>query len=139
MADLSPDEKTVFLIAHAGGPMAPIDRWKEPTLSLASKGLLQPRGHAGDPSGYFNHHITPAGKVAAVECDKEDDALLGNLLNASGDVARIQQKCRAHAEQIAVQIVDLVELSMQVTGGSKLDEAKRWGEVIGKRVLEMLK
>lgn len=137
MADLTEDEKTVLLIAHAGGPMAPIGRWKEPTLSLVKKGFLKPRPHPGDPDGYFNHHITPAGEAAAIECDKED-ALLGQLIESSGKVARIQQKCRAHAEQIAVQMVDLIELSVQATGASKLDSAKQWGEVIDKRVLEIL-
>lgn len=139
MVDLTPDEKTVLLIAHAGGPMAPIGRWKEPTESLAAKGFLKPHKHAGDPTGYFNMHITEAGKAAAVEMDKEDDVLLGRILELSGEAARIQKKCQAHAEQIAVQMIDLVELSVQATGGSKVDEAKRWGEVIGKQVLEMLK
>lgn len=128
MTDLSPDEKTVLLIAHAGGPMAPIGRWKEPTLSLVAKEFLKPRPHPGDPTGYFNHHITPSGEAAATTLDREDDVLLGEI-----------NLCRAHAEQIAVQIVDLAELSVQVTGDSKIEAAKRWGEVIGKRVLEMLK
>lgn len=139
MADLTPDEKTVLLIAHAGGPMAPIGRWKEPTLSLVAKGFLKPRPHPGDPDGYFNHHITDAGKDAAVELDAEDDAALGQMLELASRAGNVQRKCASHAEQIAVQMVDLVELSMHATGGSKLDEVKRWGEVIGKRVLEMLK
>lgn len=139
MLSLTEDEKTVLLIAHAGGPMAPIGRWKEPTLSLAAKGFLKPHCHPGDPDGYFNHHITDAGKDAAVELDREDDAALGQMLEFTSKAGNIQRKCAAHAEQIAVQMVDLVELSVQTTGGSKLDAAKRWGEVIGKRVLEMLK
>lgn len=139
MANLTDDEKTVLLIAHAGGPMAPIGRWKEPTESLVAKGLLKPRPHLGDPDGYFNMHITEAGKNAAIELDREDDIALGRLLEAASTTGHIQRKCAAHAEQIAVQMVDLVELSMQATSGSKLDEAKRWGEVIGNRVKEMLK
>ena len=139
MADLSPDEKTVLLIAHAGGPMAPIGRWKEPTLSLVTKGFLKPHPHPGDPDGYFNHHITPEGQAAAVECDREDDAALGRLIETASHTDHIQRKCAAHAEQIAVQMVDLVELSVQATGGSKLGAAKQWSEVIFKRVLEMLK
>lgn len=119
--------------------MAPIGRWKEPTLSLVTKGFLQPRGHAGDPSGHFNHHITDAGKDAAVELDKEYDASLGRLLDAASVAGHLQRKCAAHAEQIAVQMVDLVELSVEATGGSKIDEAKRWGEVIDRRVQEMLR
>lgn len=136
---LTPDEKTVLLIAHAGGPMAPIGHWKAPTESLRAKGFLAPRPHSGDPTGYFNMHITLAGEAAAVDLDREDDAALGQLLNVTSRTGHIQRKCAAHAEQIAVQMVDLVELSITATGGSKLDEAKRWGEVIGKRVQEMLK
>lgn len=139
MADITPDEKTVLLIAQAGGPMAPIGRWKAPTESLVTKGFLKPRPHSGDPTGYFNMHITNAGSVAAIEMDKEDDAALGRLLETASAAGHIQRKCASHAEQIAVQMVDLVELSVQATGELKLDEAKRWGEVIGKRVLEMLK
>lgn len=139
MVDLTPDEKTVLLIAHAGGPMAPIGRWKAPTESLAAKGFLKPRCHPGDTTGYFNHHITDAGKDAAVEMDREDDAALGQLLTAASRTGNIQRKCASHAEQIAVQMVDLVELAAQATGGSKADTAKQWGEVIGRRVLEMLR
>lgn len=131
MVDLSPDEKTVLLIAQAGDPMAPIGRWKAPMESLLAKGLLK-------AYGYFNNIITPAGEAAAIEINKEDDAILGKLIEASA-VNHIQQKCRAHAEQIAVQMVDLIELSIQATGASKIDDAKRWSEVIGKRVLEMLR
>lgn len=139
MANLTDDEKTVLLIAHAGRPMAPIGRWKAPTESLVEKGFLKPRPHPGDLDGYFNMHITDAGKDAAVDLDREDDAAFGQILELSSKVGHIQRKCQAHAEQIAVQMVDLIELSMQATGNGKLAEAKRWGEVIGKRVLEMLK
>lgn len=138
MADLTNDEKTVLLIAHAGGPMAPIGRWEKPTLSLVAKGFLRPRPHPGDPDGHFNHHITDAGKDAAVELDREYDAALGELLNVASRTGHVQRKCAAHAEQIAVQMVDLIELSITATGASKIDTAKQWGEVIGKRVLEML-
>lgn len=139
MANLSTDEKTVLLIAHASGPIAPIGRWKAPTESLVAKGFLKPRPHPGDPDGYFNMHITREGEAVVIELDREDDATLGRLLEAASATGHIQRKCAAHAEQIAVQMVDLVELSVQATGGSKIDEAKRWGEVIGNRVKEMLK
>lgn len=139
MVDLTPDEKTVLLIAHAGGPMAPIGRWKAPTESLVAKGFLKPRPHPGDPTGHFNHHITGAGLNAAVELDREDDAALGQMLELASRTGHVQRKCAAHAEQIAVQMVDLVELSVQATGGSKIDEAARWIKVIGDRVEEMLK
>lgn len=139
MADLSPDEKTVLLIAHAGEPMMPIGRWKEPMLSLVAKGFLRPHPHPGDPTGHFNHRITDAGKDAAVDLDRENDAALGQMIELSSKVGHIQRKCAAHAEQIAVQMVDLIELSITVTGSSKADTAKQWGEVISKRVLEMLK
>lgn len=139
MIDLTNDEKTVLLIAHAGGPMAPIGRWKEPTESLVAKGFLRPRPHPGDPTGHFNMHITDAGKDAAVQMDHEDYVALGGLLETASRIGHIQRKCAAHAEQIAVQIVDLVELSVQATGGSKLDSAKQWCEVIGNRVKEILK
>lgn len=139
MADLTVDEKTVLLIAQTGGPMAPIGRWKTPTESLVAKGFLKPRPHPGDPTGYFNMHITEAGLNAAIECDREDNTVLGRLLESASSIGHIQRKCASHAEQIAVQIIDLVELSVQTAGDSKLDAAKLWCEVIGNRVKEMLK
>lgn len=139
MTDLTNDEKTVLLIAQAGGPMAPIGRWKAPVESLAAKGFLKPHCHPGDPTGHFNMHITDAGKDAAVELDREDDVALGQLLETASRTGHIQHKCAAHAEQIAVQMVDLVELSIQATGDSKEFTAKHWNGVIGRRVLEMLK
>lgn len=139
MLNLTADEKTVLLIAIVGGPMAPVGRWKAPTESLVAKGFLKPRPHSGDPDGYFNMHITDIGKDAAVELDREDDIALGELLNVASRTGHVQRKCAAHAEQIAVQMVDLIELSITATGASKIGTAKQWGEVIGKRVMEMLK
>lgn len=139
MTPLSPDEKTVLLIAQEGEPMMPIGRWKPAVESLVAKGLLRPRSHAGDPTGYFNHHITEAGKAAVVEADKEDDAALGRLIEASSRVGHAQKKARSSAEQIAVQLVDLVEASIAVTGDSKEHALREWGRVVLERALEMVR
>lgn len=139
MPDLTPDEKTVLLIAAKGKPMIPIGRWKEPTLTLAQKGYMKPHAHPGDPTGHFNHHITPAGMAAVEEVEKEDDALLGQLITASTAAGHEQKKARAAAEQIAVQMVDLAEMSSKVTGDSKRDALAQWAKVIGQRALEMIR
>lgn len=139
MSDLTPDEKTVLLIAHGGGPMALIGRWKAPTESLVAKGFLKPRPHPGDPTGHFNMYITALGQATAARCDKEDDAALGRLIELSGAAALIQNKCRAHAEQIAYQLVDLAELSAQATGDGKQDALKQWARTILERALDIMK
>lgn len=136
---LTPDEKTVLLIAAKGESMIPIGRWKASTLSLVEKGFMKAHGSSGDPTGHFNHRITSAGRVAVDEVEKEDDALLGQLITASTVAGHEQKKARAAAEQIAVQMVDLAEMSARVTGDSKRDALAQWAKVIGQRALEMIR
>ena len=136
---LSDDELTVLLIAAQNQPMIPIGRWEAPTKSLIEKGYLKPHGHPGDPTGHFNNYITEAGKIAAEESEKQQDDLLGQMLTLSTSIGHQQKKVRAHAEQIAVQMVDLAELSSSVTGDDKAESLRRWSEIILTRALEMLK
>lgn len=138
MTDLTPDEKTVLLIASQGEPMIPIGKWKKPVESLAKKGLLKAHKHPGDPSGHFNHRITPEGRAAVEEAEREDDAAIGHLITASTAVGHEQRKARAHAEQIAVQLVDLAEASAAVTGDSKQMALREWARVVLERALEMM-
>lgn len=139
MTSLSPDEKTVLLIAQEGEPMMPIGRWKPAIEALVARGFIKPHPHPGDPTGYFNHRITPAGQAACIEADKEDDAALGRLIEASSRVGHAQKQARSHAEQIAVQMVDLVEASVKVTGDSRETALREWGKVILERALEMMR
>lgn len=136
MSDLSQDELTVLLIAAKGEPMIPIGRWKAPTESLIARGYIKPRGYAGDPSGYFNNYITPEGQVAA---ERADDDSFRQVLNVSASIAHEQKKARAHAEQIAVQLVDLAEASSEVTGDDKVQALEKWSRQILTRALEMIR
>lgn len=137
--DLTPDEKTVLLIATQGEPMIPIGRWKGPVASLVARGFLAPRGHGGDPTGHFNHHITPTGKAAVDDVEREDDEALRSLITASNIAGHEQKKARAAAEQIAVQLVDLAEASSRVTGDSVRAALEQWAKVIGQRALELVR
>jgi hypothetical protein len=139
VTDLTPDEKTVLLIAARGEPMIPIGRWKGPTEALIARGYLVPKSHPGDPTGYFNNYITLEGRQAYSEIEKEDDESLGRLITASTVTGHEQKKARAHAEQIAVQLVDLAEASSKVTGDSKVHALREWAKVILERALEMMK
>lgn len=139
MPDLTPDEKTVLLIAAQGEPMMPIGRWKAPTESLVKKGFMKPRPHPGDPTGHFNHHITPIGQLAVYETEKEDDRELRSLITHSTVIGHEQKKARAHAEQIAVQLVDLAEASSAVTGDNKVEVLRQWARVILERALEIMR
>ena len=133
MSDLSQDELTVLLIAAKGEPMIPIGRWKQPTEQLIARGYIKPRGHPGDPTGHFNNYITPAGQAAVEASEREED-----LITHGASMAHEQKKARAHAEQIAVQLVDLAEASSKVTGDAKIEALEKWSRQILARALEMI-
>jgi hypothetical protein len=139
MSDLSADELTVLLIAAKGEPMMPIARWKGPTESLIAKGFLKPRGHPGDPTGYFNNVITPEGMAEAGRQDTIYDQQLGEMITSSRVIAHEQKKARANAEAIAVQLVDLAEMSSRATGDDKVEALRNWARVILERALEMMR
>jgi hypothetical protein len=139
MTDLSPDELTVLLIAAKGEPMMPIGRWKDPARSLLDKGFLSPNCSPQDPDGMFNLRITPAGQAAAEHEDTIYDSQLDQMITQSNVIAHEQKKARAHAEQIAVQLVDLAEVASRVTGESRVDVLRQWAKVILERSLEMMR
>jgi hypothetical protein len=138
MTDLSPDELTFLLIAAKGEPMMPIGRWKDPARSLVTRGYLNPTKSPQDPEGMFNLRITPAGTVEAERQDTIYDSQLGQMITQSNVIAHEQKKARAHAEQIAVQVVDLAEAASKVTGESRVDALRQWAKVILERSLEMI-
>ena len=136
--NLTSDEQTVLIIAAKGEPMMPIGRWRDAATMLVAKGLLKPRPHAGDPDGFFNLHITATGRTAADQLEKADDAALGEMIGLSNQIGHAQTRIRAQAEQIAVQMVDLVEASVKVTGEAKTQSLENWARVILKRALELV-
>ena len=130
MADLTQDELTMLLIAAKGEPMMPIGRWRESAETLVKKGLLQPRPHAGDLTGFFNLCITAAGKLQAEQEDSDFDGQLRTMLDVTNQIQHAQNQARASAEQIAVQLVNLTELSVKVTGEAKVKALREWSKVI---------
>lgn len=136
MTDLSQDELTVLMIAATGEPMMPIGRWEAPAKSLVAKGFLKPHAHPGDPTGHFNLRITPEGVTAA---EQGEDDTYKQVLNVGATIQHEQKKARAHAEQIAVQLVDLAEASSKITGDAKIDALRRWSDIILTRALEMVR
>ena len=136
MSDLSQDELTVLLIAAKGEPMIPIGRWAEPTKSLIKMGYLKPHEHPGDPTGHFNNYITPEGMALA---QRSDDDVVRDAVMVSSSIQHEQRKIRANAEAIAVQMVDLAMASSKMTGDAPLVAMEKWGKIIGKRAMEMLK
>ena len=136
MSDLSQDELTVLLIAAKGEPMMPIGRWKAPTEQLVKRGYIKPHPHPGDPTGHFNNYITPEGR-AAVEI--AEDEPLREMLQVGASIQHEHRKIRAHAEQIAVQLVELAQASHKVTGDTPVQALENWSRTILKRALDMLK
>ncbi len=139
MPDLTQDEITVLLIAAKGEPMMPIGRWRAPAEKLIAKGLLQPRPHAGDPTGFFNLCITAAGKAQADQEESDFDGQLRTMMTVQTQINHAQNHARAAAEQIAVQLVDLTDLSIKVTGDDKVKALREWSKVILTRALEMMR
>ena len=68
----------------------------------------------------------------------QDDEALRDMITGSNAIGHSQSKIRATAEQIAVQLVDLVEASIKVTGEPKQTSLENWAGVILKRALEMV-
>lgn len=136
MSDLSQDELTVLLIAAKGEPMMPIGRWKAPTESLVKLGYMKPHPNRFDPSGYFNVYITPEGQAAV---EKAEDAPFREMLQVNTAIQHETAKIRAHAEQIAVQLVDLANASHKVTGDTPVTALENWSRTILTRALELLK
>jgi hypothetical protein len=117
MTDLTQDELTVLMIADQGESMVPIGRWAAPIQSLLAKGYM----HANDK---FNNVITEAGRQA---------------VNHDETVVRGKDQARQAAEAIAVQLVDLAELSIRITGDNKKAALEKWSRQILTRALEMLR
>jgi hypothetical protein len=136
MTDLTQDELTVLLIAAEGQPMAPIGRWEEPIKALVAKGFLMPHRHPGDPTGHFNNYITVAGRAAA---EAAENANLRAMIGASNKIANATDKARGKAERIAVSIVELVDLTNEVTGEDKRAALDRWTQIITARAMELLR
>lgn len=133
---LTSDEKTVLLIAAQGEPMMPIGRWRVSAESLVQKKYLKPTPHAGDPDGFFNLRITPAGRQAVEAAEKDD---MHDLVMVTQSMQHDAARIRANAEQIAVQLVDLAQASNLVTGDAPVKALENWSRVILKRALKMLK
>ena len=138
MTDLSEDELTVLLIAARGEPMMPIGRWKVPAESLVARGLLQGTASPQDPSGMFNLRITATGKKEVERQDTVYEQQLGDVITKSRQINHIQNKARAAAEQIAVQLVDLAEMSSEATGDDKITALRNWARIILERALEKM-
>lgn len=138
MTDLSADELTVLLIAAKGEPMMPIGRWKAPAISLVARGYLTAARSPQDPNGMFNLRITETGKQAANDQDTAYDQQLGEIITKSRQIGHAQAKARAAAEQIAVQLVDLAEMSSRATGDDKVEALRKWAKIILERALEKI-
>ena len=138
MSNLTQDELTLLLIAAKGEPMMPIGHWKAPAEQLIARGFLKPNPSPQDPTGMFNLRITEAGRAAAQREDTAYDRQLGDIITKSRQIGHTQAKARAAAEQIAVQLVDLAEMSSQMTGDDKVTALRNWARIILERALEKL-
>jgi Flp pilus assembly protein TadG len=109
--------------------MMPIGRWEAPVKSLLARGYL----HANDK---FNNVITDAGRQA-VSQDEDDTAR--QMIDTNNAIVNGKAQARANAEAIAVQLVDLAELSSKITGDDKAQALQRWARLILTRAVELLR
>lgn len=129
MTDLTQDELTVLLIANLGESMMPIGRWEKPIQSLLARGYIR----AADK---FNNFITDAGRKAVT---RDEDDTARQMIEANNNLVTGKQQARSQAEAIAVQLVDLVELSIKITGDSRQDSLRRWSDMILVRAQELMR
>lgn len=108
---LTDDEFTVLMIAAEGQSMMPIGRWQVSVESLSARGLL-----AGPDK--FNQMITPAGREALKERDKEDDADYRQILELGSKVANGHQQYQQFIEQAAQALANAIKIATTVTGDS---------------------
>lgn len=132
MSEITDDEFTLLMIADNGDALAPIGRWKESVLNLASKGLLERLNEV-------NYAITEAGRKARAERDREDDASLRHLLESNNKVANARTQAQQSVEQAAQCLVQAVKASVIATGDTPTTALKQWGEIALKRAMELLK
>lgn len=136
MSNLSSDELTVLLIANEGESMMPIGRWEAPVKSLLAKGYLQRNCSPQDPSGNFNQTITDAGRLVI---NQDEDETARHMIEANNAAVIGKQNAREAVEAIAVQLVDLAELSVKITGDDKAAAVHKWGRLILIRAAELIK
>ena len=129
MSDLSSDELTILMIADKGESMMPIGRWEAPVKSLLARGYL----HANDK---FNNVITDAGRQAVIQ---DEDGTARQMIDTNNAIVNGKAHARANAEAIAVQLVDLAELSSKITGDDKAQALQRWARLILTRAVELLR
>lgn len=129
MSDLSPDELTVLLIANEDESMMPIGRWETPVKSLLARGYLR-------ANNKFNNVITETGRQAV---NNDENETAQHMIEANNVAVIGKQNAREAAEAIAVQLVDLAELSVKITGNDKAAAVHKWGRLILIRAAELIK
>lgn len=132
MTDLSPDEKTVLMIAAEGQVMMAIARWEMPVNSLVQKGLMQ----RGDQ---FNNWITAKGREALGVSDEEDNELYRQILTKGAQVRDARQQAQASVEQAAMHLSLAAKASAVATGDTVQAAARAWSSVVLEKALELLK
>ena len=131
MTQLSEQEVTLLELHAMGQSIAAIGAWEKPCDALVAKGYLQRHDK-------FNHSITPAGRAAWEEHDKETDKLLGKMIEQASVVGATQKGIRDFAEQAAQLLAQAAKESSKLLGDAPEAAAKKWSDVIFKRALEVL-
>lgn len=112
ITQLSDDEFTVLSIASQGESLADLgqfSRWSAPINSLLRRGLMIQKDK-------FNNVITPAGKTALEGHEKDQDKVIGRMIEVSSQIGAAQAKIRDMVNQVSDALVAIGKESNKVTG-----------------------
>ena len=128
---LTDDEFTCLSICGQGESLAAIGRWKPSVESLVAKGFLQHHDIA-------NHTITPKGREALAQREKDADEAYWQILQTAGQLQNGRSQAQLSAEEAAQALAVAARASSAVTGKPASNEVIRWGAVVVDRAMEIL-
>lgn len=132
MTDLTPDERTVLMIAAEGQSMIAIGRWEQPIDSCVAKGLME-------RADKFNNFISAKGRAALDLEDKADDSYYRGILETAAKVRNQRQQAIMSAEQAAQHLAYAARASAPATGDTLENAARQWSVAVLEKALEILK
>ena len=134
ITQLSDDEFTVLSIASQGESLADLgqfSRWSAPINSLLRRGLMIQKDK-------FNNIITPAGKEALEGHEKDQDKVIGRMIEVSSQIGAAQAKIRDMVNQVSDALVAIGKESNKVTGEDARLAARRWASIAADEAVKKL-
>lgn len=87
----------------------------------------------------WNNFITPAGRAALAQADKQEDNAYREILTQGINLRNQQEQARASIEQAAMHLMFAAKASALATGHTPQAAATSWSSKVLERTLELLK